>query len=51
MLPPIQELKNSSKNGGVSNARTMEFKAASNELIAFIDADDFWSLDFFNADE
>jgi len=34
------------KNGGVSNARNNGIKAATNELIAFIDADDTWSSEF-----
>ncbi len=34
------------KNGGVSNARNTGIKAASNNLIAFIDADDFWKEDY-----
>lgn len=34
------------KNGGVSNARNNGIKAAKNELIAFIDADDTWSSEF-----
>lgn len=34
------------KNGGVSNARNNGIKAATNELIAFIDADDIWKPTF-----
>ena len=34
------------KNGGVSNARNNGIKAASNQLIAFIDADDYWDITF-----
>lgn len=34
------------KNGGVSNARNTGIKEASNNLIGFIDADDWWDLEF-----
>jgi len=34
------------QNGGVSNARNNGVKAATNNLIAFLDADDFWNPDF-----
>lgn len=37
------------KNGGVSNARNTGIKATKNELIAFIDADDYWSEEFLQS--
>lgn len=36
------------KNGGVSNARNTGIKASKNELIAFLDADDYWNKEYLS---